>query len=250
MRRFLGFVFVLMFGVSCSAFAWQSFNVSTFTAQAVTSGGSISMSASLNGSGTQLSFTGITIGTTKWKAADNYIVMHSTITNSAGGIQIYTDNTASDAPARFTGDVTLLNPAGLVDSSNTTSTLPMCWRVVDITTSTASNTIMQGCNAPNSSGVMTWYPDRLYSNLLGVRYPCFIWMKDRQTRTIADTTITAFANGDDYVTVKDAIGGIQHAEATRAKVSSPDYIYVGADFTNALGGRTYQANVRLEVFSE
>jgi hypothetical protein len=243
MRRLFVLTVAVVAGLSSMAFAafTRVGTLSTYTASATTSGGTVSMSVSLS-AGTSLTWSSVTPGQTHWKVADNYISIHSTITNATGGIQVYTDNVSIG----FSGTGTA-NPAGLVDATNTTQTLPMCWRIVDV--STTSLTIMQGANAHNAQGVLTWYPDRLYSNEIGVEYPCFLWMKDLNTKTIAGTTTTAFVPGDDYCTMKNAYG-IQHAEATWGKTPSPDCIYLGADFSNALGSRTYNAKVCIEAFTE
>lgn len=211
--------------------AFASVRISTFTASTTFSGtGSVNMSASLIG-GSSLSWSGVTIGTTKWKASDVYVQVHSTITASGGGIQIYTDNRNGTVVAeRYSGTG---NPAGLVSLSSTTATIPMCWRIV--TVSTTSLTIQQG--APG-------FPDRLWASELGNGYPCFVWMMDTGT--------AGFLNALDYVTVRDALRGIQHAEATWAATTiSPAYIYIGADFTLATTPNTYRTTtLRIEAFTD
>ncbi len=178
-------------------------------------------------------------GTTKWKASSQYIVMHSTITAASGGIQIYTDNKAADAGIYAYTGISTATAAGLVGYSTTTyvmapssTTLSMCWRVVDNSTTTLN--IQRG-----TAG----YPDRLWESTLGSGFPCFLWMMDRFTG--------GFSDGMDYITVKDGNRGIQYGEASWGGSASPDYIYIGADFTTAVTPRTYRTNtLRVEAFTE
>ena len=181
----------------------------------------------------------ITLGVTQWRRADSYIVLHTTITSANGAVQVYTDNTHASAAPKYTGVGISTNAAGLVgldplglDLTASSKTLSMCWRVTDAVAT--STTIAQG--APGK-------PDRLYSTELGNAYPCFEWMKDAATM--------GFANGEDYVTVKDANRGIQHAESTWAYASSPDYLYFGALFTGAVTPRIYRTSrLMIEAFTE
>jgi hypothetical protein len=116
----------------------------------------------------------------------------------------------------------------------------MCWRIINITTTTA---IVQGTD------------NELYSPDYGgqdSKYPCWMWMMDKSTKVnVAAGVKNDFANGDDYVTVKDAVRGIHHASGNNwLKTTSPDNIYVGANFGYALSGRTYNTTVRVELFTE
>ncbi len=230
---------LLIAAASTSVFAaFQSISRSTVTAGVkFTLAGQVSMSIQLmnlnGGTTTQIWWdpAQITIGQTQWRRADAYILLNSTITAATGGIQIYTDNKASDANPQYTGTG---NPAGLVAQEDTSATpLSMCWRITDVSTTTL--TIRRG--APG-------YPDRLWAQELGDQYPCFLWMKDKNT--------PGFQNGEDYVTVKEAARGLHHSEGDWGTgVPSPDYIYIGADFTNALTPRTYKTStLRLEAFTE
>jgi hypothetical protein len=196
-----------------------------------TAPGVVSMTAELrnrsnNNPATSITWSGITIGQTDWKAADQYILLHATITASTGLIQIYTDNKASDANPKYTGSG---NPAGLVMVENSSKTLKMCWRVTDMSTNTL--TIIQ-------------HPTQnyLYSQELGSGYRCFLWMKDKNTPNIPSENTTQFVNGEDYVTVWETTRGCQHAEGTWAFMPSPNYIYIGAKFLGATTPATYKTN--------
>jgi hypothetical protein len=178
---------------------------------------------------TQITWSNVALGTTKWKAANQYIELKMNYYHTGWGIQIFTDNKPTAANPRYTGTG---NPVGLVASYDTTTALPMCWRIVDASTTTC--TIKQGAAG---------YPDRLWSAELGSNYPCFFWMMDKGT--------TGFADSDDYVTVWDN-RGIHHAEGpTWGGATSPNYIYLGADFTGGVAPSTYQTSrLMVELFYE
>lgn len=234
MRRFMTVVYAvtMLAALSASSFAFTTRGTNTVTAGTVlSSAGSVSVSIQLKNT-LDNSTTGwiwwnpasVTVGSTQWLAANAYVVIHSTITDSTGGIQIYTDNRNASANPRYVG-VTGTDPAGLVgysasDATASSTTLSMCWRIVDQSTTTL--TIRQ-------TG------DTLYSNELGSAYPCFLWMKDVGT--------SGFVNGEDYITMKESARGLQHAESTfGVGCASPDYLYFGANFTSAVTPRTYKTN--------
>ncbi len=165
---------------------------------------------------------------TGWVAANQYIKINCVPDYSNWGIQIYTDNKASNANPKFTGTG---NPAGLVCQTATTVALPLAWRCVDITTNTLS--VQQG--APS-------YPARLWVTGLGNQYPCFLWMEDKNT--------AGFTNNSDYVTVWNT-SGIQTAEYAWSNATTPIYIYLAADFANASTPNTYTTNkLTLEFFHD
>ena len=182
----------------------------------------------------------IALGTTGWKASDQYILLTSTITASLGGVQIYSDNKSADMTHPYTG-ISTSTVAGLVgwSASNlalSSSTLPMCWRITDTSTTTLS--IQRG-----TAG----FPDRLWESTLGSAFPCFLWMMDKNTG--------GFANGMDYITVKarghtPSGAAIQYGEGSFGDSASPDYIYVGADFTAAVTPAAYATVLRVEAYTE
>lgn len=176
-----------------------------------------------------------------WKAADQYIQLDLTYYQPGWGIQIYTDNAAADASPRYAGSVSSSNPVGLISVEYPESApLPMCWRMVDVSTTTTLS-IVQGSD------------NKLYSSQLGGQagqYPCFVWMKDRGTPAIPDKGTTVFTPGEDYVTVWDNRGA-QHAEGTWSGCQSPNYIYIGANFNGAVTPGTYRTNkLIVELFYE
>jgi hypothetical protein len=197
---------------------------------------------------TEVTWSGVNLGSTRWKAADQYIELSYDFFTPNWGIQIYTDNTAAGANPRYHGAG---NPAGLVGQTNaggldpSSSTLAMCWRITD-STITVPN-IQQGAAGAS---------DRLWdSNVVnGDQYPCFFWMKDKGTPDDPATTSVneVFVNADDYITAWDS-RGIHHAEGANwgAGCYSPNYIYLGANFASGVTPRTYKTNeLVVELFYE
>lgn len=240
MRKILCAMALVGFAASASFAAFTPVSSSLFVASAtITDVGTVAMSATLS-SGSQLTWSGISLGTTKWKGADNYIVLNSTVTAATGGIQIYTDNRTHAVQVSTMAAV----PGGLVNAAVRTQTIPLCWRIVDVTTTTA---IQQGAAG---------FPDRLWDTKTGDQYPCYVWMKDKATASLSNggtlpwASTPSFVPGEAYVTMKDAVNGVMHAEMTYAFMTSPDYVYVGANFGNAAGGSSYSGKIVVESFTE
>jgi hypothetical protein len=174
-------------------------------------------------------------GLTKWKAADQYIELNMNCYYPGWVVRIYTENNPN-----FTGDISSAVPAGLVGTANGKNRiLPMCWRLVDATTTTV--TIVQHAY-PNQTKTGLDYPDRLWSYELGPDFPCFVWMQDK----VQLTTIT----NQDYATVWNDLQGIQYAEANWGAASTPNYIYLGADFSKAFVPMTFKTSLTVELFYE
>ena len=214
---------------SFAAFASQG--ITSVTALvSFSSGGSASMSIAWSAGGSLTwASPAPTIGTTKWQKADNYILLHSTITSSTGGVEIYTDN-LNGGTSSYTGTG---NPAGLISMSSTTQTLPMCWRAVDV--STTSLTIVQGTD------------NNLYASENGgmsSKYPCYEWIEDAHT--------SGFVKGfTDYSVIRD-YRGVQIAGSTWAQgIGSPVIVYFGANFTTATQPNTYVTQtLRIEAYMD
>ena len=86
--------------------------------------------------GQQLTFSNATAGATAnggWILADQYILLNVIPDNPTWGVQIYTDNMASDANPKFVSPVQSglpgSNPAGLVLVGDPTETLSIGWHI-------------------------------------------------------------------------------------------------------------------------
>src|SRR5205823_3974163 len=118
--------------------AFSRVGVSTNTAVATTSGvGTVAMNVTIrkvsdNTTDTAIKWTGVSIPS-GFVVASDYVQLDSTITAATGGIEVYTDNTGSDASPKYTGAInaTSQTPAGLVNASNTTAKLPTAWTILD-----------------------------------------------------------------------------------------------------------------------
>jgi len=207
---------------------FQSQRISTFTAAATVTGGQLAMSVEIRNRSNNVVVSSLTwsvpVGST-WTLANQYILLHSTLTVSGGGIRIYTDNAATDANPRFGGSFGENNGAGLIDTTTNTIVLPLAWLIRD-----------------ERGDPTTGDPN--YN-------PSWFYFKDRSQTNFWTTTDTTDAR--DYSTVAKAGYGIHYAQGpdNYGSTPSPDYIYIESNFTNALGGRTYRTTtLRIELFSE
>lgn len=267
MRRFLEAIIAFCIICFVSAYAFAEFasvmksNLTatvTFTDSGSSQSSAISMHIELknrlnNNSTTWIWWDASQIkkGETDWRIADSYIVLYSTITNSTAGIQIYTDNKAPDADPKFTGTGPFANPAGLVavDSPNI-DPLPLCWRVVDVSTNTLDIVQVNRTDGNVTTSSLYCPAFETASNPQDYSYPCFFWMKDRYTPSMPQYATTVFENGEDYITVKDA-NGIHHAGGYNwGQTQSPDCIYIGAKFENVNYGMYKTSTIRIEAFTE
>ena len=229
------------------AFAvFQSISRTTSTAVASLTGAGLTQmnillkSLSDNSTTTQIYWTGVILPAS-FTTANAYVQLFSTMTASGGGIQIYTDNKAADAVPAYTGTS---NPAGLVNASATTRTLPIVWSI-KATTGTAPVAADPDRVCPQAPG--------------GVDPNAFQWLffKDRGTPSGGTSpcgdALTAFADGDVFTTVKQAGNGIHFGQGPGdfGPASSPNYIYAETNFSNAVTPNTYKTStLRLEAYTQ
>jgi hypothetical protein len=158
-------------------------------------------------------------GTTKWRRADAYIVINSTIEGS-GGIQIYTNNVSTSGAVL---------PAGLV-ANDQQSALPLCWRIWGDLLSEPDLLIQRSADM---------------AHLQNNGWSVFMWIADKNEQN--------FSNGSAYITVKNANG--LHVDDNPADfyawwgAATYSYLYIGADFSAAATPRTYKTtDLTLEAF--
>jgi hypothetical protein len=128
------------------SWAFRSVQIATVTAQTTTGGQkTAAFTLKIRNTGSPfgadqslVTWTGVDPETTNWKIADQFLLLNATVTDSGGGIKIYTDNTAPDANPRFIPPVpgTPNNQAnfaaGLLNASTPTTSappLPMAWSI-------------------------------------------------------------------------------------------------------------------------
>jgi len=201
-----------------------------------------------NNPAAQLSWTGVTLGETEWKAADQYIEVACDYNGTGWGIQIYTDNCATGAnPQFYIVDPTTVNPAGLVAIDNRKSVLPLAWRIMGDTTTLTHLGIQEVPDLvePNMHHLES-------TDIPGEGYYPWLWMQDAKTPEIPEKYTAAFVNGEDYVTIWRE-NEVHHAEGPGDYYASPspNYVYIGARFTTATTPRTYRTSkLTLELFHE
>lgn len=220
----------LVASISASAFAFTSLNKYTNSATVTFGAGTVNLSLTLkrldNNNTTNQVFwdpSGVNIGVTKWRRADAYIVLSTTMTDSAGAVQIYTDNKGAGASPAYTGTG---DCSGLVCAQDTTQALKMAWRATDISTNTLSiqNT--------------TDYANLYVSELSPTNY-VFSYLNDPSS---------GLGMGDSYAQVKTYSQGNHLASGGTGQLWSyvpninQTYLYLGANFNSALSSRSYSTN--------
>lgn len=187
----------------------------------------------------EISWTGVTLGVTEWKAADQYIEVTNTYNKTGWGIQIYTDNLPSGT--------TEYNPAGLIATDDEKSVLPLTWRIMGEKVASGSDELdIQEVEDPVEPDKHHLQPSKYEGD---VYYP-WLWMKDASTPEIPKLYTTAFVNGEDYVTIWNETG-VHHAEGPGDYYASPspNYVYIGTRFTTATTPRIYRTSkLTVELF--
>jgi hypothetical protein len=189
----------------------------------------------------ELSWSGVTLGTTKWKAADQYLEIDKDFNRTGWGIQIYTNNLPSGT--------TEYNPAGLVPTTGDprAGTLSLAWRMMGDTTTyqhlgirevgDSSDPTLHHLQSTDFPESVTYYP--------------WVWMKDPGlTRDIPERHITQFVPGEDYVSVWDC-RGVHHAEGPLDFYPSlgPNCLYIATNFETATTPETYKTEkLTVELF--
>ena len=177
-----------------------------------------------------------------WVLADQYIQLDldpDVSRNPNGwGVQIYTDNKASDAGSfTFTGS-TSTDPAGLVDSTDTTKTLKMAWSVKD-TTVTVSGFMAPApvADDPGAGDTNSFQ----WSFMQDQKTPGFSGNGSAAIATVVDSNGNGNLYGNHF-----ASGPTQFGAAI-----SPHRIYLEANFSNATTPDTYQTNtLRVEYYHD
>jgi len=157
-----------------------------------------------------------------WSVANQHIQLTLDPNVVSWGVQIYTDNTASDANPKWAGPAGT-NPAGLVDTTLGTRAVPLAWSIKDssITAPSAAD--------PNNTGDLNSYQ--------------WLFMKDKATPNIPATNTTAFFNGDPYMEVKSNQGiHFGGAPTEFGADNPPNNIFLEANFTSAITPLTYSTN--------
>lgn len=201
-----------------------------------------------------------------WKIADQLLVIRSTVTDSNGGVQIYTDNTASDAVPQFLDPTPGPTPSNLTNpdsaaggllrgnaAGTTSEVLPMAWSIKSTTRTVESGDANTGIGATDpNNGADTGLNNRhqwLFiadkSNTAGIDY--------NQDGDVIDAGDAApFVNGDVFLSMV-RVGGI-HVQQNPASIELradglASYVYLQANFAAASAQQAYQTTtLRVEAF--
>jgi len=224
--------------------AFTSQGIQTRTATVTFSAaGTVAMTVSIkkmadNSAAGNLAWTTAAAGS-NWTNSDDYIQLDSTITASNGGIQIYTDNVHATPAYTGTINATSQSPAGLVDNNTTTKVLPLAWSIKDLTVGTTGPINAE----PNNNGIVNPTTDP----------NAFQWLYFEDSSQVANNQhASLFVPGDPFITVDNSTG-IHFGQSTTefGAAASPNFIYVQANFVNALTPDTYSTNkLILEAFTQ
>ncbi len=260
-------------GAWTPSWAFQLVQIETVTATAVTGGAKVARfnfvirdAANVNGPNRpNLGWSGVDPLSTQWKMSDQVIVMASTVTDAAGGIQIHTDNTAADASPKFVDPTpgNLINPdsnaAGLLQGTSgvTSTVLPMAWSIKDSSRTVESGTVNTGIGAadPNNGPITAVYNTKYQwlfvtdkFNVQGIDYSG----DGLVTPGPNSPDAAPFVNGAKYITMRNSTGihfGQADGEFASVPQGQTNYVYFEANFLGSQVQQTYQTTtLRLEAF--
>lgn len=258
---------------------FQSVGITTVTAQVTTTG---TKSAAFNvrvrnvssplgaDLGLTVNWTGIdplALGANKWRIADQLLVVNSSVTDSNGGIKIYTDNTAADANPKFVdptpgvpGTPNRINQdslaAGLLKgASGTTSVKPlaMAWSVKTSSKIVELNDVNRGIGAvdPNVAPVAGYNSSVQWFNMTDV----YNWDDGVDFNGDGDSNDVGDATPQALDALFVSMIRIDGAHVQKVGVFDPltasknAFVYLEADFTNAAALQTYKTStLRVEGY--
>lgn len=193
-----------------------------------------------------------TTGTTSWKAANQYLEVTGFATYANWGIQIYTDNTGVHTSPLLPNPSPLYDglgyPAGLVNTKNTKTTIPMCFRVA------VKSSVRDGRFAAGSvdlqmqekyialtedTVILRTASDYVSDNAY---FAPWFWMMDRkdldreQTGAETNTEYTSFVDSGRYQIAPLDYQPIPERNAYYC-------VYLGAKFTAVTPGVEYKTNM-------
>jgi hypothetical protein len=211
--------------------------------------------------GSSITWSGVNAGD-GWKMADRLLVINSTVTDSNGGIQIYTENTAADAVPAFV-DPTPANKinadsaaGGLVQGNSGSSSvvLPMAWSIKD------GSRIVEGGTA--ATGVGAADPNNGPTTAVNNNKFQWLFVTDRYNTQgvdfngdgdVTDPTDSApFVDGSAYASMV-LVNGIHVQQAPtdiEARADGTDsFVYLEANFAAASAQTAYQTTaLRVEAY--
>lgn len=186
-----------------------------------------------------LTWTGVTLGVTGWKAADNHLEV-TYLLPAGGGISMNTQN-ADDA-------------VGLIGATDDQA-LPMAWRIVNQDSEVSADIYeyvyseVDDAVDYNEDGDMLDYIGKLTHAAVEPAwadvYATWVWMLDGPVSEMsaADPPNVTYSS-------PITVSGIQHAEMSWGTWGgSPDYIGIAVNFTSARP-QAFSTNLQVELYSE
>lgn len=214
-----------------------------------------------------VTWSGITPLVTNWKIADRLLVINSTVTDTGGGVKIYTDNTGIGASPAFVdptpgaiGTVNRRNSdssaGGLVaDDGVNSQVLPMAWSIKSATRTVESGTVDTGIGAADpNTGPATATRDNKFQWLF-VTDP-YNWTdgvdfnNDGDVLDVGDSTPQAL---DSRYTTMIKHSGIHFGQAdgefAALGAGQNAYVYLEANFAQAAAQTAYKTStLRVEAY--
>ena len=232
-QKGMGVVLALVLTAPAAHAAFTSINRVAKTATATLVGtGSVAFDlvvrqASNNAAATDVTWTGVTLPT-GWKNADHYLQLNSTVTASNGGIRIVTDNKGTGASPAYTGSNT--TAGGLIDNTDPSKALPLAWTIKD--------------GVAGSTGPVSAKPFEVADG--AGQNDQFQWL------FMTDVVDTSLAPDAAYRTAVNSIGiHFDGSNTGFGAAGSPNFVYLEANFSNAVTPRTYSTNkLTVEAFTQ
>ncbi|MBN1405222.1 MAG: hypothetical protein JW946_01745 [Candidatus Omnitrophica bacterium] len=238
----------MVLSIPCSAFAFTQDGIQPYNATVTPATGTGQIvtvfSASLrridnDNVASSVTWSSVTAQATDWKSANQYIRVGGFETYATWGIQVYTDNVNSTPAYSGSGD-----PAGLVNNTDRSKTLPMCWRVSadkKLASSSDDLKITQKYIATTDGYVLLRVAGDYVSDT--AYFAPWFWMLDKSTPDVDSATAgnQPFGNYQLYATLVGNYG-VSIAPSTYGAVPSKDsqyYVYMGAKFISAQGSIIY-----------
>ncbi len=261
----------VVFGVMAApSWAFQSVKITTITAVAQVGGQRVAdfnlairnTNAPFGANLSSVTWSAINPPSTQWKMSDTLLVINSTVTDAAGGIKIYTDNTHPSAIPRFTDPTTnAFNidslASGLLNASAATTSAPglsLAWTIKTSTRIVEGGTDLTGVGAadPNTGPGTAVFNNRFQWLFNTDKYNWALGVDRNGNGTLDPADDQPQALDAPYVTMINLVG-IHFGQANNEFGAHPDgsnsFVYLQADFRNALVQTLYGTSaLRVEAY--
>jgi len=267
----VAFVAVAIGAAARPSWAFQSVKITTVTAGTFVGGPRVAdfslairdTSNPFGANRSSVTWSGVNPLTTTWKMADQLFIINSTVTDSGGGIKIYTDNTAAAANPKFVDPTpgNAFNPDSLssgllLASVSTTSVpgLPMAWTIKSSTriVEGGSDTTGVGAADPNNGPTGQVYNNKFQWLFFTDKYNWALGVDLDGDNVLEATEPQPQALDAPFVTMINSVG-IHFGQAPNEFGAQADgtntFVYMEANFATAQVQTPYQTNqLKVEAF--